>query len=141
MSNVIFTLNKGTEDQVDVTLDNIGRFYDGYCEEKELAGRHFSGNCTWDFDLTEESTVPEDLRGMYYLHGYADGDWGTEFSGFDFVSNKQIKENKEKLPLALHLSIDGEDKHVVNKILEDAISAALEDLDMSVELDYTITYS
>ena len=69
--------------------------FDGYCEEKELAGRHFSGNCTWTYDLTEEDEVLPEYQGMYYLHGYADGDWGTEFSDFSFVSNEVLQSAKD----------------------------------------------
>lgn len=68
--------------------------FDGECEEADSAGRHFSGNCTWEFDLTESENVVAEYQGIYYMHGYADGDWGTTFTDFDFVSNEDIAKEK-----------------------------------------------
>lgn len=70
--------------------------FDGECEAAEEGGRHFSGNCTWEYDLTKADDVMEDYQGIYYMHGHADGDWGTEFSDFSFVSNEELKAHEDK---------------------------------------------
>lgn len=80
---------------VDITLGNFSVYFDGYCKEKEEAGRHFRGHCTWEFDLTKDESVPEDKRGMWYLSGFAD--WWVDFSHYEFVSNEEIKK-KKKIP-------------------------------------------
>ena len=81
--------------------------FKGYCEEKDLAGRHFSGNCTWEYDLTKEDGVMETYQGIYYMHGHADGDWGTEFSDFSFVSNEELKAHEDKQPRLYSLVVEG----------------------------------
>lgn len=138
MSETVLVIKQGTTEEQEVTLDNFTQWFDGYCEEKETAGRHFSGNCTWDFDLTEEQDISECYRGMYYLHGYADGDWGTDFSDYDFVSNEQIQQHKEKQPITVTVEISGEDKDKVASLVKGEINTILQ---RELGLNYTFNVS
>jgi len=83
------------------------REFDPSCEEAESAGRHFKGHCTWDCDLSDNEEVSDKDRGIYYLHGFADGDWGTSFTEHSFVSLEELKDHEDKQLRLYSLIVEG----------------------------------
>lgn len=80
---------------IDGSSVDLQQHFEGFCEEAESAGRHFKGYCSWEFDLSKEEDVSPEARGIYYMHGFADGDWGTEFDSHNFVSNEELEALKK----------------------------------------------
>ncbi|ATN93534.1 hypothetical protein [Pseudoalteromonas phage J2-1_QLiu-2017] len=128
---------------VEINYSNFWEYFDGECPEKDEAGRHFKGYCTVTFDLTKDKTAPPEMRGMWYLSGFWDGDWGVEFTDHEFVSNHDIKVSEVKAPAIMKVKVKGVDKldlleKIVDKV-EEVVAQYTQQMSYEVALEFENT--